>query len=398
MSTHSKLAPSSASRWSVCTASVKFIEDNAHLIPADTGSVHADEGTRAHDLAKAMLLGDANPPKPDNRDMAAHVMAYVQWVKGDVRPQDTLWVERRVPLFYYPQDKGTVDVTIFAPDRIIVKDLKYGAGVSVYAERNKQLGIYAESIIQIIEEMDEVKPETPVILEIFQPRDRNDPNPIRQWTTTRAELAEFCASIKDAVLLIELGGEALQFNPQPETVCRWCPAKGFCRAYANYGLEALPVLDPLDVDIAPALPAPSALTREQRCRVLQAKKDLNRWLEDVEDQEMNELLTGAEPLAFKLVAGKSNRVWTDEAAVDTLLSNHLTADERYVPRKLVSPAQAETALKGKELSTKFENRFADLITKPEGKPTLAPITDKRPALQINTTNPLPILEGGEELV
>jgi len=47
---------------------------------------------------------------------------------------------------------------------------------------------------------------------------------------------------------------------------------------------------------------------------------------------------------------------------------------------LISPAQAEKALKGRELSTKFQNKFKGLITRPEGKPTLVPEDDKRPAL------------------
>jgi hypothetical protein len=394
MNGHSKLAPSSATRWTACTASVGFIEENAHLIPSDTGSTFADEGTRAHDLAKGLLLGEKNI-SVDDAAMGSFVNDYVAFVRKDTRAEDTAWIERKVPLFYYEQDTGTVDACIFAPDRIIVKDLKYGAGVSVYAENNKQLAIYAESIIRMIEEVDEVKPETPVVLQIYQPRDRNDPEPVREWKLTRGELAMFCWQIQESVTTIEKG--EVVFKAEPQTICRWCPAKGFCRHYANYGLTALPVLEsPLDA--TPALPEPNALTREQRCRVLQSKKDLESWLEAVEDQEMNELLNGAEPLAFKLVAGKANRVWVDEAAVDTLLSNHLDADTRYVPRKLVSPAEAEKRLKGKELSTKFENRLAGLITKPEGKPTLAPITDKRPALEINKTTPFSNLESGAELV
>jgi hypothetical protein len=69
-----------------------------------------------------------------------------------------------------------------------------------------------------------------------------------------------------------------------------------------------------------------------------------------------------------------------------LLNNHLTIDELRPRADLISPAQAEKALKGIELSTRFENKLASLITRPEGKPTLVTEDDKRPALQPKLQN------------
>lgn len=58
------------------------------------------------------------------------------------------------------------------------------------------------------------------------------------------------------------------------------------------------------------------------------------------------------------------------------LEEMLGAETAYT-KKLLSPSQAEKAL-GK--SRKGE--IADLITKPTGKPTLAPESDKRPAINL----------------
>jgi hypothetical protein len=130
------------------------------------------------------------------------------------------------------------------------------------------------------------------------------------------------------------------------------------------------------------LPDPGALTREQRVQVLKAKKVLSDWMEAVLAQEISDLMAGAEPKGFKLVEGRSNRTWVDADAALKLLNNHLTIDELRPRADLISPAQAEKALKGIELSTKFENKLQSLITRPEGKPTLAPEDDKRPAIAV----------------
>ena len=60
---------------------------------------------------------------------------------------ETTVVEERVPLFYRPQDGGTVDFAAISQERVQILDLKYGKGVIVEAEENKQLAIYAKSLI-----------------------------------------------------------------------------------------------------------------------------------------------------------------------------------------------------------------------------------------------------------
>jgi hypothetical protein len=133
------------------------------------------------------------------------------------------------------------------------------------------------------------------------------------------------------------------------------------------------------------LPDASTLPRSERVKVLAAKKVLIDWLEAVEDQEVSELMAGADPQGFKLVTGKSNRQWTDPEAAQILLSNHLTLDITRPRADLISPHKAEQALKNKELSKRFQTRLHSLVTKPEGKPTLVAESDPRPALLLGTT-------------
>lgn len=366
------VGPSSAHRWSVCTASPSFIVANADKLPDDS-SVFADEGTLAHDYAKKILLGE-QITEEITPEMLNHVMAYVTFVRSHGGAGAKLEVERKVPLFYNTSRNGIVDAsTLKLTEAIYIDDLKYGVGVSVEAEGNEQLAIYGESKIREWETIMDVPSDIPVHLSIFQPRDRNNPEPVRTWTLTRRELSAFTTPLGAKARNILAGGQ-VEFQPS-DKACRFCPAKGFCSARATDGLVALPE------EVRPiTLPQAESLTREQRVKVLAAKKALRDWLEDVEQQEMQDLLTGAEPQGFKIVEGKANREWSDIEAAQKLLSNHLTIDITRPRVDLISPAQAEKALKGVELSARFQNKMKSLITRPSGKPTLVPEDDPRPSI------------------
>jgi hypothetical protein len=370
------LGPSAAHRWTRCTASPKFILAHASELPDDS-SVFADEGTQAHEVAATMLEGKGVQPGT-SPDMLKNVQVYVEHVRSHQTAGARLSIEKRVPLFYLNSRNGVVDAATQSPDALWIDDLKYGVGVSVDAFENQQLAIYAESMIRQWELITEYSPEMPVHLSIVQPRDRNNPVAVRTWTLTRRELAMFTTQI-GAKAWQAMNGET-QFSPSYEA-CKFCPAKGICSAYATQGLTALPA----EARVI-NLPDPGALTREQRVQVLKAEKVLRDWLNAVATQELSDLMNGAEPQGFKLVAGRTDRTWVDEEAALKLLNNHLTIDELRPRADLISPAQAEKALKGIELSTKFQNKLEALITRPEGKPTLAHEDDKRPAIQTQFQN------------
>ena len=376
---HSLLAPSSASRWSVCTASVGFIEE--HKLELDfSSSEQADEGTDAHAMACALFNNEPVPKlKYDSPEMRAVVGKYVKFV-NDLRDGDSsARFETRVKLFY-GHGTGTVDVQIVNPVRkiIYIVDLKYGAGVSVYAKKNKQLAIYAESSLKEIERLEPrmISDDWIVDLMIYQPRDRNDPEPVRQWAVRRGELADFCkAEISPAVGHIHAG--SVVFLADPSGHCKFCPAKPICEAFRNYGLAALPD-ESRDLGPAfPRLPEPKMLTREQRIRVIEGRPALEDWLEAVEDFEVAQLMHGAEPHGLKLVAGKSNRAWKEEKKVVQMLGEFLEpAQILSTPEpELISVSDAEKLIGKKEFAS-----LAPFITKPPGKPTLVPVDDKRPAL------------------
>lgn len=373
---------SSAHRWSRCTASPQFILKHAAELPDDS-TVFADEGTQAHEVAATMLMGKGVQPGTSD-DMRTHVQKYVDHVNSHQTPKSRLYIEKRVPLFYLTSRNGIVDAGTMNPDALYIDDLKYGVGVSVEAEGNEQLAIYGESLIREWEQIMDFGPDFPVHLSIIQPRDRNNPEAVRTWSLTRGDLAMFTTTLGAKAHQAQSGNGV--FEPS-EKACKFCPAKGICSAYATQGLVALPA----EARVI-NLPDPGALSREQRVQVLKAKRVLTDWMDAVMAQEVSDLMNGAEPQGFKLVEGRTNREWSDIEAAQKLLSNHLPLDVTRPRADLISPAQAEKALKGVELSTRFKNKFDSLITRAEGKPTLVPEDDKRPAIQTSKIDNLENLD------
>jgi len=387
---HARLAPSHSSCWSVCTASVPFVEANEHRLPPDKGSAEADEGTEAHFLAHDKWLKTGVKPEFPNAEMERVVTAYVKFVLDLIKdiPGCRYGFETKVSLFYLPNQRGTVDVWIvdLATRRIWIIDLKYGRGVHVEARNNKQLACYAESMLQQLDGLFEIGPEWLITMIIYQPRDRHDSNAVRLWAIFRSDLSQFCESISFAAQLIINAPSRTEFVVEEQGCCLWCRGKGICDAYRKAQTAELTAANVAEDHLeTKTFPAPESLTRDQRVRLIKARKGIEAWLEAVEKQEVHELMNNAPRAGLKLVEGKSNRRWVDQEDAKNLLRNYLSSEQVTPPGDLISPAQAEDLLKGVEVSTKFSNKLASLITKPQGKPTLVPEEDKRPALTFDPT-------------
>lgn len=395
---HKRLAlqPSSAKRWTTCTASPIFIRNNADKIPAEVVKPYADEGSVAHEfcaaglmMGDASLLGDECPPA-----MLPHVQGYVQRTLEDAGPCP-ITIEEKVPLFYMPERNGQIDARWHHPRKLTIRDYKHGAGVKVDAVENLQLLIYARSVYEMLQTLGEdLLPTALVELGIYQPRARNaDGSALTTWTIDLPTLIAKTDEIEATARLIQdvaLGAqphELLQFNPvdEPE-VCGWCPAKDLCTARlcgipeemtAPIGLELMP-----DASMV-GLPTAKTLTVEQMVKIWSYRKEIKSLVEAAESHLF--ALLSADPRSvpgLKLVASKGgHRKWVDEEEAAVLLAPKLGRGALY-EQVMKSPAAIEALLKIElpEPSTRFRNRLAELITKGEGKPTIALESDSRPAL------------------
>lgn len=362
MSVHAKLSPSSAHRWLLCPASVKMEEG----LP-DTPSEYAEEGTTAHAAAEAILRNDheaisqlADEIDARYPDMPAYVDDYVEYVQS--QPGER-FIEQKVDYSEWVQDGfGTSDAIVINDGCMTVIDLKYGKGVRVEAEENPQLMLYA---LGALADFDMFYSIDRIRMVVHQPRLDH----ISEWETNRVDLLEWAEYARERAEYTEADDPL--FEPGDKQ-CRFCKAQATCRALKDLTLSV--ALDGFEEVIDP-----TTLSNAEIADLLPLVPLIERFTKSVKAHAHSEAESGRDVPGYKLVEGRSNRAWSDaEEAEDRLRRSKLKKDECY-SSKLITPTQAEKLLGPKHPIIK------ELVIKPQGKPTLVPDADKRPALEIDPT-------------
>lgn len=369
---HAKLAPSAAVRWLTCTAAPALEAG----YPSET-STYAEEGTLAHSFAEAAAkystaqikestykskLAKLKKEKLFAPEMIVHAEEYSVEVasllaKAMYKTPDAFCdVEVKRDLTeWIPDGFGTADCVIIADDTITVIDYKYGKGVAVEARKNPQMMIYALGALAKYSALYDIEL---VNMEIIQPRLGG----MNGWTITAAELTAWAENtLKPAAE--EAASGTGKFCPS-EQACRFCKARGECRARADQIVRVF--------DEAPELT--NTLTNDEIGNLLEKTKDMEAWLKDLKDTAFKKLSDGEQVFGWKLVEGRSVRKITDERLVGDRLMEYGVPDEVIFPRKLCSITTIEKLL-GKTDAAKL---LDGCIEKPKGAPTLAPASDKRP--------------------
>jgi len=361
------LNPSAADRWTTCTASPKFIHDHWEKIPEDTSTVYSQEGTLAHEVAAAYLLGQK--PKLADPDMLWHGWNYAEYVEVLMGPGAKLLVEQKLPLWYMPERNAIVDAAVINRDSIHIIDYKYGEGVAVSPERSLQVTIYAFSVIQQLEYL--LPDNYPISIHIYQPRGRNaEDGPAHVWETKYGEIQEIAHWIKAMAAMIQFDVNTV-FAPS-DKACQFCPAKGFCAARQSHltqDIEALAVIEKTD------LPSPQVMTPEQTAAVLTHKEQIVKWLNDVEAYALDRMKAGNQFPGIKLVMSRGgNRYWRDpQEAKRLLLEQTILKEKEVIEEKIISPGGVEKLLGKNKMGAELLN----LIDRPPGKPVVALADDKR---------------------
>ena len=147
-----------------------------------------------------------------------------------------------------------------------------------------------------------------------------------------------------------------------ESNCRFCKLAPTCPALHQVATDIVSQ----DFDPLPA----EALTDDQLAKVVEMKPLIEQWLRAVYKHAVDRTERGNPLPGFKLVHGRSQRKWADDA--EDKLAEFL--GDKAFDKKLIGITAAEKIV-GKAV-------VDSLTTKPPGAPTLVPLDDKRPAIDI----------------
>lgn len=441
---HARLSPSSADRWTSCTASPAAqdgipnessdasrqgttchrIQEEVLLDPSiDLQSflgrklvfwVHPESGSKGEDWYESWeqmhetsdgALCYAEAEVEVTQDMLNAVESAVTLIR---ELQDflgcRLLVEQRVPIGQFTGEdgaEGSADVILLGEDWIHVMDSKFGRK-KVYAHEpdqpekvcfitgektpatfkiNRQMACYALGAIHKHDPFGKIKNVTMTIVQPFV--DHTD-----SYSCNIGELREVEEFLRQKA-------EETRTNPQfkpSQSNCHFCRARGRCEAQTSLALNA--VFDGYGTDAGGQVKQPAPATLGSQYALIGF---VRQWADDVEEATRRALDNGERVVRddgtpYKLVPGRAGlRSWTDEAEAAAYLNSlRLTKEEMYL-FKLVTPAMVEKmatpekAKKGEKqkaarIGPRQWGNLQRLIKQGETKPRIALDTDPRPAL------------------
>lgn len=374
---HAILAPSSSERWLHCTRAPRLEQS-----VTDEGSDFALEGTIAHAVAECIHRSDNGKfnifdkkllqkefgkdfDRFYGKEMLRHAEEFVIYCRENLPDRNYIFIERKLDITSHIQEGfGTIDfgaIYLRSDDEgktwywvLETFDLKYGKGVPVSAIENTQQMIYA---IGVLNEYLHIFPIEKVIMHIYQPRIQNNSD----WEISTEALLKWGEETLRPQAALAFAGEG-EFAPGDH--CTFCKVKYNCRALADYNMELAKF----------AFEIPALLSDEEILEIYSRENLFSGWLKSVNDYVLSSAVKGQEWAGYKLVHGRSNRVYTD---VDKLSHELLRAG--FSPHLLFK----ERALKGLEdLETSigteaFIKHVVPFVRKPPGAPTLAPASSTK---------------------
>jgi hypothetical protein len=366
---HSPLGPSASLRWLKCPGSVKLTEG----MP-DTESIFAAEGTFAHYVSELARVQEK--PAEEFIDMASEcgrfvvdkafadaLQSFIDYVNA--LPGDPFYEHRVSYDVWVPGGFGTADDIRMADTMCHVTDLKFGQGVKIFAEDNSQLMLYALGVFQDLGHLYDIDF---FHLVIHQPRlDHVD-----EVTVPVQEILIWAERVVKPIV-----NEALANNAHFEAGdwCRWCPAKATCAHRAKWVFANLvEEMDDLD---GPTLTEAGLMDLDTLGKAMDLVDLVRVWCTDIEAHVMSEVQKGHDVGGWKIVEGRSNRTWKDDAEAEKAMRAAKLKVAEIFTRKMISPTAFEK-LRGKKHAI-----LTTHVEKPRGKPKLAPPSDPRPPLKVS---------------
>jgi len=397
---HSIFSPSGSHMWMNCPGSLI-----PNLLALDQAGYDAALGTVAHSVHEEWLLTGEKP---------LHMLGHVEKVREGTEVfeieidremfdfvQESVDRLINLPGKHYIEKKvyfsrltpidhqgGTADFFACQPRKLIIRDYKHGKGVWVGAEDNSQALLYALGVFYA---WDHEYNFQEIDIGIHQPRLDN----FDYWTISRKDLLKFAKRVKatshDAWRL------GAPLSPS-EKACKFCKVKANCPAYAKLAEDIdaeawSDLLDPIEADrvadtidtvgtglFDPSFKHPQMLHTRHLAKLLPYRSMFETWFAAVETELEARAGAGEKVEGHKLVEARTHRVLADtKKAIRRMAEAGVDEFELY-KLSMLSPAQMEDLLREKGMKKKDAVEFLkDVVSKPPGKPTLVPESDKRPA-------------------
>lgn len=121
---------------------------------------------------------------------------------------------------------------------------------------------------------------------------------------------------------------------------------------------------------------PPLLSWEEAGELLKKAMFLKSWVQELENAALNEIVSGKSVPGWKVVEGRSNQKLSDADAAFAELVQAGYEEAILYKREPVTLGELEKTL-SKEHKQDILSKY---IVKPQGKPTLAPEDDARPAM------------------
>lgn len=375
---HALLSASGASRWLNCTPSAKLEDEYGE----SEYSPYAAEGTLAHELSELYLsrdtLGVITEAEFDNRlekimanslfseEMLDIVPIYTDYCLSQLAEAKTanpfaiMEIEQKLNLTeYVPESFGTADCVIINDNLIEVIDLKYGKGVPVYADWNKQLMLYGLGALRKYDAMYDI---SEVRLTIVQPRINN----ISSWQISVEELRRWAEEDLKPKAILAFAGEG---ELSAGDWCKFCKVRNRCRKLYEQQLEIA----------KHEFAEPELLTDDEIADIVKRTPKLVEWANSIAEYAQSKAIKENKQWpGLKLVEGVSRRKWADEdKAADAILVKFPELSDDEIFNMKLKPITSIEKIVGK---ARFEQALSEVVIKPQGKPTLVPLEDKRPAM------------------
>ena len=368
MPKHAYLSASASHRWLACPPSAKLCANIA-----DQTSEYAQQGTDCHELCAYLVekaLGRAVTDPTENltfydaemqicaEEYRNYVLEQIEAAKEFCKDPQVM-IEQRLDFSRWVENGfGTGDCVIVADEVLQIIDYKHGLGVLVSAGDeehggNSQMMCYALGALEAFGDIYDINQ---IKMTIFQPRRDN----VSTYTISKDDLLKWAEEVLAPTAQLAYTGKG-EFKAGDH--CQFCKVKATCRKRAEYNLE----LAKYDFEM------PATLDDIEIAAILAKVDGMISWGNDIKEYALQQAQSGVHFDGWKIVEGKSNRKFTDEAAVVFKVK-----DAGYDPyeKKLLGITAISTML-GKK---KFEELLGELVYKPPGKPTLVPESDKRPAM------------------